>query len=153
MHLNIIKWKPSKIHFEDLLVQITKAFRQLYTENFLNIFFSIAGGPMPVVYEVKEETEDDQEIIDLANKIKEANRAKLAQAASYQTLPLRGTITMARPGQPAIQQYFNGTAAAPASGQVNGTAINGRAADVSDKPVDEESKESCIKKATVLLVC
>jgi hypothetical protein len=97
---------------------------------------------MPVL-EVKEESQDDQEIIDLAKKIKEANRAKLAQSASYQSsLPLSGSLAMARPGQPAIQQYFNGTGTATNGVQSNGTGANGKAAEVSDKPVDEESKES-----------
>ena len=110
---------------------------------------------MPVILDVKEE--DDQEIIDLAKKIKEANRAKLAQSATYQSPALNSTtgpVIMARPGQPAIQQYFNGTASnataavpnnnnAPPS---NGTALNGKGADVSDKPVDEESKERLINQ-------
>ena len=108
---------------------------------------------MPVlVEEVKEERADEQEIADLARKIKEANRAKLAQTAVYSatnssTAFLSGhPVTMARPGQPAIQQYFNGTPApaAAANGQSNGSAaaaVNGKPSDVSDKPVDEESKE------------
>ena len=104
---------------------------------------------MPILLEVKEERADEQEIAELARKIKEANRAKLAQTAAYSSAnnsPLLTSgqpITMARPGQPAIQQYFNGTSAATANGQSNGStaAMNGKLADVSDKPVDEESKE------------
>jgi hypothetical protein len=111
---------------------------------------------MPVLEEVKEERADEQEIADLALKIKEANRAKLAQAAAYSSTqqhqqaayPHQHPLTMARPGQPAIQQYFNGGAAPAANGQSNGTsaaanapAVNGKPADASDKPVDEESKE------------
>lgn len=48
---------------------------------------------------------------------------------------------MARPGQPTIQQFFNGNAAKDAA-TTNGTAAaaaTSKAAD--DKPVDEESKK------------
>lgn len=93
------------------------------------------GVPMPV----KEERQDDAEINDLARKIKEANKAKMAQTAGMPANPMAagGPVAMARPGQPAIQQFFNGGSAA-----TNGTAPAGKPADPQhDKPVDEESKK------------
>lgn len=107
---------------------------------------------MPVLDEVKEEPRpDEQEIADLARKIKEANRAKLAQSAAFaasNNAPasfLQHPLAMARPGQPAIQQYFNGAATPATNGQSNGGAaapaavVNGKP--TTDEPVDEESKE------------
>eukprot|EP00092_Neocalanus_flemingeri_P026789 GFUD01029042.1.p1 GENE.GFUD01029042.1~~GFUD01029042.1.p1 ORF type:complete len:578 (-),score=192.20 GFUD01029042.1:193-1926(-) len=93
---------------------------------------SANGGPMPV----KDERHDEAEINDLARKIKEA---KLAQTAGLPPNPMAGggPVAMARPGQPAIQQFFSGAAS------TNGTAAAGKAADAPqlDKPVDEESKK------------
>ena len=89
----------------------------------------VSGCLMPV----KEERDDEQEIAELANKIKQANRAKLAQGSNIQS-PLTGPLNMAKPGQPTIQQYFNGNSKEPAT---NGTAK----AVENDKPVDEESKK------------
>jgi len=82
---------------------------------------------------VKEERHDEAEINDLAKKIKEANRVKLAHSAGLPASPLQpGSLTMAKPGQPGIQQFFNGAAATSAA----------PAAKVEpDKPVDEESKK------------
>ena len=89
---------------------------------------------------VKEERHDDAEINDLARKIKEANKAKMAQTAGMPANPMAagGPVAMARPGQPAIQQFFNGGSAAS-----NGTTPAGKPADPPqhDKPVDEESKK------------
>jgi len=119
---------------------------------------------------VKEERDDDEEINELARKIAETNRQKLAQAQhlSSQYNPVSGPVALARPGQPSIAQYFrgpgeqqeaamNGTAAPPAAAATNGTVavtkpaepaavsavkdINGKAAAAIDKPVDEESKK------------
>jgi hypothetical protein len=86
---------------------------------------------------VKEERHDDAEIDDLARKIKEANKAKMAQTAGMPANPMAagGPIAMARPGQPAIQQFFNGGGAA-----TNGSGVPAKAAEP-DKPVDEESKK------------
>jgi len=98
---------------------------------------SANGVPMPV----KEERHDEAEINDLARKIKEANKAKLAQTAGLPPNPMAGggPVAMARPGQPAIQQFFNGAASAA----TNGTTPTGKATDAPqhDKPVDEESKK------------
>jgi len=96
---------------------------------------SATGAPMPSG--VKEERHDDAEINDLARKIKEANKAKLAQTAGMPANPMAGggPVAMARPGQPAIQQFFNGAA-------TNGAVAGGKAAEPQhDKPVDEESKK------------
>jgi len=103
---------------------------------------------------VKEERADEAEINELARKISETNRQKLAQAQSMQYNPLNGPVALARPGQPAIQQYFtsmNGTTPAPVNGQQQPKSaapepaapvkdINGKPNAV-DKPVDEESKK------------
>ena len=58
---------------------------------------------------------------------------KLAHSAGLPASPLQpGSLTMAKPGQPGIQQFFNGAAATSAA----------PAAKVEpDKPVDEESKK------------
>lgn len=104
---------------------------------------------------VKEERADEAEINELARKISETNRQKLAQAQSMHYNPLNGPVALARPGQPAIQQYFtsmNGTTPAPVNGQQQPPKpapepaapvkndINGKPNAV-DKPVDEESKK------------
>jgi len=99
---------------------------------------------------VKEEGADDAEINDLARKIAEANRQKVAQSQLQTQASLSGPVTLARPGQPAIQQYFtnmsNGNTPASSlvnSGKVSETSekngeLNGKSI---DKPVDEESKK------------
>ena len=51
-----------------------------------------AGFSMPV----KEEREDEAEIIELARKIAEANRQKLVQAQIYQNAQLTGPVALAR---------------------------------------------------------
>lgn len=89
---------------------------------------------MPVK-EVKEERHDEAEIAELAKKIKEANRAKLAQTSQIIPNPLSGPINMARPGQPTIQQYFNGNSKEPAT---NGAP---KPREKDDAAVDEESKK------------
>jgi hypothetical protein len=99
---------------------------------------------------------DDQEIIDLAEKITLVNRAKVAQSATYQSPALNCStepIIMARPGQPAIHQYFNGTAINSAvvppnnnNAPNNDTALSRKPAEVSEKPVDDESKERLISQ-------
>jgi len=98
---------------------------------------------------VKEERADDAEINDLARKIAEANRQKLAQTQQLTQQTLNGPVALARPGQPGIQQYFsnmsNGNGPAAVNGKTAETAgktaeMNGKAAAV-DKPVDEESKK------------
>jgi len=103
------------------------------------------GHPMPV----KEERADDAEINDLARKIAEANRQKLAQTQQLTQQVLNGPATLARPGQPGIQQYFsnmsNGNGPAVINGKIvepagKAAEMNGKAAAV-DKPVDEESKK------------
>jgi len=92
----------------------------------------VSGAQMPV-REVKEERHDEAEIAELAKKIRAANKAKLAQAS---LLPhqISGPLNMARPGQPTIQQFFNGN---------KETATNGttKIADNTEKHVDEESKK------------
>jgi len=102
---------------------------------------------------VKEERADDAEINDLARKIAEANKQKLAQTQHLTQQVLNGPATLARPGQPGIQQYFsnmsngNGPAAVvngkPAAETAGKTAeVNGKAGtDKVDKPIDEESKK------------
>jgi len=104
---------------------------------------------------VKEERQDDAEIVELAKKIKEQNRAKLAaQAVTHHQSPiLTGQrLNMARPGQPTIQQFFNGSsngqkevaagspAAAGAAPTITSNGTNKPIVD-NDKPVDEESKK------------
>jgi len=88
---------------------------------------------MPVK-EVKAEREDEAEIVELAKKIKEANKARANQVLNQPTLQAQ-QLNMARPGQPTIAQYFNGSAAKEAP--TNGTT----AKPADDKPVDEESKK------------
>jgi len=91
-------------------------------------------------------TQDDEaEINELAKQIKEANKIKLAQhkAAAASQPQITGPIKMAKPGQPAIGQYFNGTtngkdAAAAATTNGNTAPAGGKE---NDKPVDEESKK------------
>jgi len=85
------------------------------------------GFSMPV----KEEREDEAEIIELARKIAEANRQKLVQAQIYQNAQLTGPVALARPGQPGIAQFFNRpTAQAVPSGlpPLVAAAMNGTAA-------------------------
>eukprot|EP00092_Neocalanus_flemingeri_P046628 GFUD01052512.1.p1 GENE.GFUD01052512.1~~GFUD01052512.1.p1 ORF type:complete len:589 (+),score=160.31 GFUD01052512.1:151-1917(+) len=103
------------------------------------------GHPMPV----KEERADDAEINDLARKIAEANRQKLAQSQQLTQQALNGPVALARPGQPGIQQYFsnmsNGNGPAAVNGKTAEAAgktvdMNGKPA-ATDKPVDEESKK------------
>jgi len=80
---------------------------------------------------VKEEREDEAEIIELARKIAEANRQKLVQAQIYQNAQLTGPVALARPGQPGIAQFFNRpTAQAVPSGlpPLVAAAMNGTAA-------------------------
>lgn len=89
---------------------------------------------MPVK-EVKSEREDEAEIVELAKKIKEANKARANQVLNQPTLQAQ-QLNMARPGQPTIAQYFNGSAAKEAN--TNGTTT---AKPADDKPVDEESKK------------
>jgi len=98
---------------------------------------------------VKEERADDAEINDLARKIAEANKQKIAQTQQLTQQVLNGPATLARPGQPGIQQYFtnmsNGNGPAAVNGKTaeptgKSTEVNGKAAAV-DKPVDEESKK------------
>jgi len=83
--------------------------------------------------------EEDAEIEALAKKIKEANKAKMAQTASLPPNPLANgaPVAMAKPGQPAIQQFFNGGATAAAKP----TEASPASGPSSDKPVDEESKK------------
>jgi len=96
--------------------------------------------------------EDEAEINAMAEQIKAANKAKLAQAANMtaQQPVIGGPVAMAKPGQPAIGQFFAGgaantaaaspgaAAAAPTPAKTeNGTAI----ALQNEKPVDEESKK------------
>jgi len=101
---------------------------------------------------VKEERADEAEINDLARKIAEVNKQKLAQSQhlAAQQQALNGPVALARPGQPGIQQYFtnmsNGNVpAAVTNGKVAETPgkpaaeMNGKAS--SDKPIDEESKK------------
>ena len=95
---------------------------------------------------VKEERHDEAEINDLARKIKEANRAKLAQTAGMPPNPMAGggPVAMARPGQPAIQQFFNGangTTPTATNGSATVSANKSSEAPQLDKPVDEESKK------------
>jgi hypothetical protein len=91
--------------------------------------------------------EEDAEIDALAAKIKAANDAKMAQAANMAPVVTGPNIAMAKPGQPAIQQYFNGgtpnssekkSSVSPAKSAENGS---GSSAQSSDKPLDEESKK------------
>jgi len=100
---------------------------------------------------VKEERADEAEINDLARKIAEVNKQKLAQAQHLaQQQILNGPVALARPGQPGIQQYFsnmsNGNV--PAAAVTNGKTAEtpGKAVEVNgkagpDKPIDEESKK------------
>jgi len=83
--------------------------------------------------EVKEERHDEAEIALLTKQIKEANLVRLAQTANYQTSAIRGPLNMAKPGQPTIQQYFNGNAKEAAT-------TNGATKPVENN-VDEESKK------------
>ena len=98
--------------------------------------------PVPFVADVKEERHDEAEIVELAKKFREANRAKLAQSAIFQNSQpvITGPLNMARSGQPTIGQYFNGNAK-EAAAVTNGTAAPGKPVEGSDKPVDEESKK------------
>jgi len=93
---------------------------------------------------VKTERHDEAEILELAKKI----RAKLAQTANNpppQHPALHGPLNMARPGQPTIQQYFNGSSNGTKEAAANSATVgvtNGTAKPVeNDKPVDEESKK------------
>jgi len=99
---------------------------------------------------VKEERADEAEINDLAKKIAEANRQKVAQTQQLTQQFLNGPVALARPGQPGIQQYFSNMS----NGNTPGTAVpNGKAAETpgktsevngkagADKPIDEESKK------------
>merc|ERR1719150_3369202 len=84
--------------------------------------------------------------------ITEANRQKVAQSQLQTRASLSGPVTFARPGQPAINQYFtnmnNGNTPAsslvnPGTGKMSETPekngeLNGKSI---DKPVDEESKK------------
>lgn len=87
------------------------------------------GSPMPV----KEERHDEAEINELARKIAETNRIKLAQSvAMQQSTQLNGSAVLARPGVPVLQQYLN----------MNGTKTDNVSGEKPlDKPVDEESKK------------
>jgi len=103
------------------------------------------GHPMPV----KEERADDAEINDLARKIAEANKQKLAQSQHLTQQVLNGPVALARPGQPGIQQYFSNMS----NGNGPAAVINGKTAETAgktaemngkggpDKPIDEESKK------------
>jgi len=101
---------------------------------------------------VKEERADEAEINDLARKIAEVNKQKLAQSQhlAAQQQALNGPVALARPGQPGIQQYFSNMS----NGNVPAAVTNGKAAETpvkpaaemngkagSDKPIDEESKK------------
>jgi len=99
---------------------------------------------------VKEERADEAEINDLAKKIAEANRQKVAQTQQLTQQFLNGPVALARPGQPGIQQYFSNMS----NGNTPGAAVpNGKAAETpgktsevngkagADKPIDEESKK------------
>ena len=91
---------------------------------------------------VKRERQDEQEINDMARKIREQNRAKVNSIApnglGYATTGLvpgmapNGQMALARPGQPTIGQFFNGRGGA-------GQAAGG-AAEEKDK-VDGESRK------------
>jgi len=88
--------------------------------------------------------EEDAEINAMAEQIKAANKAKLAQAANMSgpVIGAGGPVAMAKPGQPAIGQFFAGGAqpGAAASPANPAKAENGTAAQ-NEKPVDEESKK------------
>jgi len=101
---------------------------------------------------VKEERADEAEINDLARKIAEVNKQKLAQSQhlAAQQQALNGPVALARPGQPGIQQYFSNMS----NGNVPTAVTNGKTAETpgkpaaemngkagSDKPIDEESKK------------
>jgi len=101
---------------------------------------------------VKEERADEAEINDLARKIAEVNKQKLAQSQhlAAQQQALNGPVALARPGQPGIQQYFSNMS----NGNVPAAVTNGKTAETpgkpaaemngktgSDKPIDEESKK------------
>ena len=98
---------------------------------------------MPVPFIVKEERDDEAEIVELAKKFREANRAKLAQTAIFQNSQpvITGPLNMARAGQPTIGQYFNGNAKEGAAVTNGGTAPVKPVQEGSDEPVDEESKK------------
>jgi len=89
----------------------------------------VNGTPMPV----KEERHDEAEINELARKIAETNRIKLAQSvAMQQSTQLNGSAVLARPGVPVLHQYLN----------MNGTKPEGGSGEKAlDKPLDEESKK------------
>jgi len=106
------------------------------------------GYYMTSAYQPKEERYDEAEINDLANKIREANRFSLAQAAAGQGYPYNplvtgGPIAYARPGQPSIQQFFEPPPSQAVAGTImatTATAAPSKSTD-SDKPLDEESKK------------
>lgn len=94
---------------------------------------------------VKKERQDEQEINDMARKIREQNRAKvnsiapngLGYANPTGLIPgmgPNGQMAMARPGQPMIGNYFNGRQGA---GQAGGSST---VTDEKDK-VDGESRK------------
>lgn len=96
---------------------------------------------------LKEERADEAEIKDLARQIAEANKQKVAQYQLLSQASLSGPVTFARPGQPAINQYFtnisNGNTtgsslvnSAKMSETEKNVEINGKSI-----PVDEESKK------------
>jgi len=89
--------------------------------------------------------EDEAEINAMAEQIKAKNKATLAQAASMSTGPVVGAggpVAMAKPGQPAIGQFFNGGAAqATAANSTASPAKTENGSTQNEKPVDEESKK------------
>ena len=94
---------------------------------------------------VKAERQDDHEINEMARKIVEQNRNKvgLVQAG----MPMQpGHMTMARPGQPMIQNYMNmpGAARRPnnvVAGQSGGVANNSNQdGNSTERKIDSDSK-------------
>lgn len=90
--------------------------------------------------------QEEAEIDAMAVQIKAANKAKMAQVASMTPVVPTGPVAMARPGQPAIQQYFTGGASSSANPPSGATSVvksaePGAPSAPTDKPVDEESKK------------
>ena len=93
---------------------------------------------------VKTERHDDAEINEMARRIMEQNRAKVAQQPGMAPMgyPNQGQLAMSgRPGQPMIQNYLTGN-----NGHLNNAkpGQNSQSSDSSKKPepaLDEDSKK------------
>ena len=91
---------------------------------------------------IKNERHDDAEINEMAKRIMEQNRAKVAQQPG---LPMGypgqipGQMAMSRPGQPMIQNYLTGNHLSQQA-QLKATTSSPTKA-VVEKPLDEESRK------------